>query len=94
VETRVARISTGGAASVEGLKGPETMLGASPLETATTLTTGRFNDLHLAVEGVDLRSDVEDAGIGLVVASELSCQAPIVRASGQVHGLVIGRRLP
>ena len=43
---------------------------------------------------MNLSRDVEDAGIRLVVASDLGRQSPIVRAAGQIHGLMIGRRLP
>ena len=45
VEARVVGSSTGGVASVQGLKSPEVMLGTSPLESATTLMTGRLGDL-------------------------------------------------
>ena len=69
------------------------MLGAGSLEAGTTLTSLRLEDLQLAAEGVDLGRDVEDAGVRLVIASDLSCQPPVVSAVGQIHGLVIGRRL-
>ena len=42
---------------------------------------------------MDLGGDVEDAGVGLVVSCDLRRQTPIVRAAGQVHGLVVGGRL-
>ena len=56
--------------------------------------TSHLDDLQLAVEHVYLSHDVEDVSIGLVVVGKLGCQAPIVHAMGQVHGLVVGRRLP
>ena len=65
------------------------MLGASSLEAATTLASLRLDELQLAIERMDLGGDIEDAGVRLVVSSDLGCEAPIVRAAGQVHGLVI-----
>ena len=86
-------IGTSGAARVEGLEGPEAVLGASSLETAAALTSLRLDELHLAVECMNLGCDVEDAGVGLVIVSDLCRQAPVIGAAGQVHGLMIGRRL-
>ena len=37
--------------------------------------------------------DIEDAGVGLVIASNFCRQAPVVGAASQIHGLVVGRRL-
>ena len=67
------------------------MCGASSLEAAAALTAGRLGDLQLAIEHVLLRRDVEDAGVGLVVTRDLGGQPPVVGASSQFHGLVIGR---
>ena len=83
------RVSASGAASVESLQGSETVLSPSSLEAATTLTSLRLDELQLAIERMDLGRDVEDAGIRLVVSGDLSREAPIVRAAGQVHGLVV-----
>ena len=87
------RVSASGATCVKGLQGPETMLGAGSLEARATLTSLRLDELQLAVERVDLGRDVEDAGVGLVVTGDLCGQAPVIGATGQIHGLVIGRRL-
>ena len=42
---------------------------------------------------MDLGRDVEDASVGLMITSDLCCQAPIVGAAGQIHGLMVGQRL-
>ena len=42
---------------------------------------------------MDLGRDVEDAGVRLVIAGDLCRQTPVVGAGGQVHGLMIRRRL-
>ena len=86
------RVSTSGTASIKGLQGPETMLGTGSLEARATLTSLRLDELQLAVERVDLGRDIENASVGLVVAGDLCCQAPVVGAAGQIHGLVVGRR--
>ena len=83
------RINASRAAGVQGLKGSEVVLGVSPLEMATTLATGCLDNLQFAVKRVHLGRDVEDAGVRLVVASDLGCQTPVIRAAGQVHGLVV-----
>ena len=90
-ETRSMRVSASGATGVEGLEGSETVLGASSLEAAATLTTSHLDNLQLTVERVYLGCDIEDAGVGFVIASELGCQASIIRTVGQVHSLVIRR---
>ena len=87
-------ISTGRATSIESLQGSELLLRAGSLETAAALMRGRLDSLQLAVERVNLGHDVEDTGVSLVVAGNLSRQTPIVRAACQLHGLVIGGRLP
>ena len=87
------RISASGATSVESLQGSEAMLGAGSLEARATLAGLRLGELQLAVERVDLGRDVEDASIGLMIAGDFRCQTPVVGATGQVHGLVIGGRL-
>ena len=92
-ETRGVCISTGGTASVESLQGSEAVLGAGSLEVAAALASLRLDELQLAVECMDLGRDVEDAGVRLVVMGDLCRQTPIVGAAGQIHGLVIGRRL-
>jgi hypothetical protein len=76
-----------------GLEGSETVLGASSLKVAATLTTSRLDNLQLTVERVTvyLGCDIEDAGVGFVIASELGCQASIIHTAGQVHSLVIRR---
>ena len=84
------RVSASGAASVESLQGSEAVLGAGSFETGATLTSLRLDELQLAVKRVDLRGDVEDASVGLVVTSNLCRQAPIVGATGQIHGLMVG----
>ena len=43
---------------------------------------------------MDLGGDIENASVRFVVAGDFGCQPPVVGAAGQVHGLVIGRRLP
>jgi hypothetical protein len=92
-DPRRMRVSAGGATSVQGLKGPKTMLGARPLEAATTLTAGCLDDLELAVERVYLGRDIEDSRVRVVplVASELGDQSPVVRAASQLCGLMVGR---
>ena len=87
------RVSASGAASVESLQGSEAVLGAGSFETGATLTSLRLDELQLAVERMDLGRDVEDAGVRLVVATNLRCEAPIIRATGQIHGLVVRRGL-
>ena len=82
-------VGAGGTTSVEGLQGPETMLGPSSLEAATTLTSLCLDELQLAIERVDLGRDIENTGVRFVVAADFRCEAPIVRAAGQIHGLVI-----
>ena len=42
---------------------------------------------------MDLGRDVEDTGVGLMVTSDFRGQTPVVGAAGQVHGLMIRRRL-
>ena len=83
------RASASGATSVESLQGSEAVLGAGSLEAGATLTSLRLSKLQLAVERMDLGRDIEDAGVRLVVSSDLGRETPIVRAAGQVHGLVI-----
>ena len=85
------RVSVSGATSVEGLKGPEAMLSASPLKAASALMTSRFDDVQLTVKCMYLSRDIEDTGVGLMVVSELGGQSPVIGAAGQVHGLVVGR---
>ena len=68
-------------------------MGASSLETGATLTSLCLGELQLAVERVNFCRNVEDAGVGLVVTSDLCRQSPIVGTMGQVHGLMVGRRL-
>ena len=70
------------------------MLGAGSLEARATLTSLCLGELQLAVERMDLGRDVEDTSVGFVVASDLRRQAPIIGAACQIHGLVVGRRLP
>ena len=62
-----ACVSASGAASVQSLEGSEAVRGASSLKAATTLTTGRLDDLQLAIERVYLGRDVEDTSVGLMV---------------------------
>ena len=88
------RIGASGASSVKSLQGSEAMLGAGSLEAATALASLCLDELQLAVKGMNLGRDVEDACVRLVIASDLCCQTPVVRAAGQIHGLVVGRRLP
>ena len=76
------------------MKGSEAMRGTSPFEAAVALMAGRLDDLQLTIEHVYLGHDVEDTGVGLVVLCELGGQPPVVGASGQFHGLVVGRRFP
>ena len=90
-ETPGMHISMSGVTSVEGLKGPEAMLSVSPLEAASALMTSHLDDVQLTVERMYLGHDIEDAGVGLMVASELGGQSPVIGAAGQVHGLVVGR---
>ena len=87
-------VSTGGAASIKSLQGPETVLGPGSFEAAAALTSFRLDELQLAVEGVNLSRDVEDTSVRLVIAGNLGRQPPIVGASCQIHGLVVGRRFP
>ena len=84
------RVSASGATRIKGLQGPETMLSAGSLETRTALTSLRFDELQLTVKRVDLGRDVEDAGVGLVVAGDLCGQAPVIGAAGQFNGLMVG----
>jgi hypothetical protein len=49
-------------------------LGASPLKATAALTGLSLGELQLAVEGVDLRRNVEDAGVSLVVMGDLHHQ--------------------
>ena len=93
-ETHGVRISMGRVTSVEGLKSLEVVLGTSPLKAAVALTTGHLDNLQLAVEYVYLGCNIEDSRVRFMVAGELSDQPPVVRAVGQLNGLVIGRRLP
>ena len=88
------RVSASGTASVESLQSSETMLGAGSLEARATLTSLRLDELQLTIERMDLGRDVEDAGIGLVISCDLGRQSPVFGVAGQIHGLVIGRRLP
>ena len=83
-------VSTGGATSVESLQGSETVLSTGPLKTAATLTSLHLDELQLAVEGMNLGRDIEDACVRLVIAGHLCCQSPIIGAACQVHGLVVG----
>ena len=69
------------------------MLRASSLETAAAVTSIGLGDLQLAIEHVDLAHDIEDASVGLMVAGDFRRQSPVVGATSQIHGLVIGRRL-
>ena len=87
------RVSASGATSIKSLQGSEAVLGASSLETGATLASLCLGDLQLAVERMDLCRDVEDAGVSLVITSDLGRQTPVIGAAGQVHGLVVGRRL-
>ena len=68
-------------------------MGAGSLEAASTLTSLGLGELQLAVERVNLGCDVEDAGVGLVITSDFCRQSLVIGAAGQIHGLVIGRRL-
>ena len=83
------RVSASGTTRVKGLQGPETMLSAGSLETGTALTSLRFDELQLAVERVDFGRNIEDAGVGLMVAGDLCGQAPVIGAAGQLDGLMI-----
>ena len=65
------------------------MLGPSSLEAATTLTSLRLDELQLTIERMDFGRDVKNAGVRFVIAANLCCEAPIVRAAGQIHGLMI-----
>jgi hypothetical protein len=80
-----------GAASVQSLKGSETVLGAGPFEATMALTTSGLDHLQLAVEHVYLYCNVEDTSICFVVAGDLGSQPPVIHATGQLNGLVIGR---
>ena len=64
-------------------------MGSGPLEAGTTLTSLRLGELQLAIERMNLGRDVEDTGVGLVIAGDFRRETPIVRATGQIHGLVI-----
>ena len=70
------------------------VLGTGPLEATAALTSFCLGELQLAVEGVNLSRDIEDASVRLVIAGNLCCQSPIFGAACQIHGLVIRRRLP
>lgn len=87
-------ISAGGVASVQSLKGSETMLGASPLKTTMALATSGLDHLQLAIKCVYLCRDVEDTSVHFMVVSNFGGQSPVVCALGQLNGLMIGRRLP
>ena len=87
------RVSARGATSVKSLQGSEAMLGAGSLEARTTLTSLCLDQLQLTIERVDLGCDIEDTSVGLMVASDLRCQAPVVGAAGQIHNLVVRGRL-
>ena len=87
------RIGASGTTSVEGLQSPETLGGAGTFEAAMALTSACLDDLQLAIERVDFCRNVEDTSVGLVVAGNLSHQSPVVGATGQLHGLQVGRRL-
>ena len=76
------------------MKGSEAMRGTSPFEVAVALMAGCLDDLQLTIERVYLGRDVEDTGVGLVVLCKLGGQPPVVGASGQFHGLVVGRQFP
>ena len=86
-------VDAGRTAGIERLQGPETMLGASSLEATATLTSLSLGKLQLTVECVNLGRDIEDAGVRLVIAGDFGRQSPVVGASGQVNGLVVGGRL-
>ena len=64
-------------------------MGSSPLEAAATLASLCLDELQLAIERMDLCRDIEDTGVRLVVSSDLGRETPIIRATGQIHGLVI-----
>ena len=66
------------------------MLGPGPFEAAAALTSFRLDELQLAVEGVNLARDIEDASVRFVIAGNLGRQPPIVGATGQIHGLMVG----
>ena len=87
------RVSTVGATSVKSLQGSETVLGACSFETRTALASLCLGKLQLAVECMNLGRDIKDTGVGLVITSDLCRQAPIVGATGQIHGLMVRRRL-
>ena len=87
-------VGMSGTACVKSLQGSEVVLGTSPFEASTTLASLRLGDLQFAIEGVDLGRDIENAGVRLVVASDLCRQPPVVGAAGQVHGLMVRCGLP
>ena len=80
--------------SVKGLEGPEVVLSTGPLKMTATLAAGCLSNLQLAIECMHLCHDIEDVCVGLVVAGEFRNQPPIVRAVGQVNGLMVGSRFP
>ena len=87
-------IGVSGMMGVEGLESSKVVLGLSSLKMAATLVTSHLDDLQLAVECVYLGRNIEYACIQLVVAGELGDQPPVIHAIGQIHGLMVGRRLP
>ena len=87
-------IGVSGMMGVEGLESSKVVLGLSSLKMAVTLVTSHLDDLQLAVECVYLGCNIEYTCIQLVVAGELGDQPPVIRAIGQIHGLMVGRRLP
>ena len=87
-------VGASGATSVQSLEGSEMVLGMGPLEMATALTTSGLDHLQLAVERVYLCRDIEDTSVHFVVAGDLGGQPPVVRAASQLHGLMVGGRLP
>ena len=86
-------VGTSRSASIKSLEGPKSVLSLGSFETAATLTGLRFDQLQLAIERVDLSRDVENAGVRLVISGDLGREPPVVRAAGQVHGLVVRRGL-
>ena len=68
-------------------------MSVGPLEATATLACAHLDDLQFAVEGVDLGGDVEDSGVGVVIAGDLRRQTPVIGAAGQLCGLMIGGRL-
>ena len=84
-------VSTSGATSVQSLEGSETVLGTGSFEAATALTTGGLDHLQLAVKRMYLGRDVEDTSVRFVVTGDLGGQPPVIRAMGQLNGLMVGR---